>query len=186
MGVRSNGWPMALNCPRIQLPAENRVLQPRPSSPIHPKRRTPVVQNLSPGEHMAKMRLALLDGSFSIHRLNPQQPVPPDLFECPFFSISRTPEELSIVAPESAEIKSDQVEPDWRGIKLIGPLHFGLVGVLADITAALAKAGISIFAVSTYDTDYVFIKSFDVDKALRTLEDSGYAIEPNSGLKGLD
>lgn len=135
---------------------------------------------------MAKMRLTLLDGSFSIHRLNPQEPIPADLFECPFFTVSRTPEELSIVAPQSAKIQSDRVEPDWRGIKLMGPLHFGLVGILADIATTLAEAGISIFAVSTYDTDYIFIKSLHVNNALRTLGHNGYAIESHSGLKGPD
>lgn len=135
---------------------------------------------------MAKMRLTVLEGSFSIHRLNPQEPIPPGLLECPFFTVSRTPEELSIVAPEYADIQSERVESDWRCIKLIGPLHFGLVGVLADMTTALATVGISIFAVSTYDTDYVFIKNADVDEALRTLEDNGYRIEPGSGLKTPD
>ena len=103
--------------------------------------------------------------------------VPSEALAGDFFSVTRTPEELSIVCPESVEIQSDSCEPDWRAIKVIGPLVFSMTGVLAKLSLTLADAKISIFAISTFDTDYLLVKHNDVGRAQTALSGVGYIFE---------
>jgi hypothetical protein len=101
-------------------------------------------------------------------------------------SITRTPDELSIVCPDAAVPPDVEVESGWRALKLPGPIPFDQVGVLA---GPLAAAGVSIFAVSTYDTDYVLVRERDLERALAALEtpdgrqrvSSGSPFEPRIG-----
>ncbi len=86
-----------------------------------------------------------------------------------FLSITRTRDELSIVCPEDAVPPEVQVEPGWRALALPGPIPFEATGVLASLANPLAAAGISIFAISTYDTDYVLVRHDDLDRALAAL-----------------
>jgi hypothetical protein len=90
-----------------------------------------------------------------------------------FTSITRTADELSIVCPEEAVPPEVQGEGGWRALKLPGPIPFGQVGVLASLASPLAAAGISIFALSTYDTDYVLVREAELVRALRALEAGG-------------
>lgn len=91
--------------------------------------------------------------------------------------LSRTDEEISLVCdeadvPASALLRSD----GWRGFRIEGTLDFSLVGVLAGLSAALAQKGIGIFAVSTYNTDYILAKAEDFPRALEALQGAGYRI----------
>ena len=95
-----------------------------------------------------------------------------------FIFTFRTDEEVSFVCetrciPENA----DAVEPGWKAFRAEGVLDFGMVGVIAKITGILAEAGISVFVVSTYNTDYVFVKSENFKKSLALLERCGYNIK---------
>ncbi|MFY9177249.1 MAG: ACT domain-containing protein [Caldicoprobacterales bacterium] len=67
-------------------------------------------------------------------------------------------------------------EKDWRILKIEGPLDFSLIGILASISTVLAQKGISIFAISTYDTDYILVKNKDISSAIVALTDEGYEI----------
>ncbi|MFY9425372.1 MAG: ACT domain-containing protein [Caldicoprobacterales bacterium] len=67
-------------------------------------------------------------------------------------------------------------EKDWRILKIEGPLDFSLIGRLASISTVLAQKGISIFAISTYDTDYILVKNKDISSAIVALTDEGYEI----------
>jgi enamine deaminase RidA (YjgF/YER057c/UK114 family) len=104
-------------------------------------------------------------------------------------SITRTPDELSIVCPDEAVPPDVDAESGWRALKLPGPIPFEEVGVLAALATPLAAAGISIFAVSTYDTDYVLVRERDLERALaaidapggRRLVSSGSPFEPRIG-----
>ncbi|MGD8406628.1 MAG: ACT domain-containing protein [Anaerolineales bacterium] len=78
--------------------------------------------------------------------------------------------------PDSIEIASDKSEPGWACFKVEGPLEFELVGVLAGISSALANAGVSIFASSTYDTDYILVKREQVRVAQEALSSAGYQV----------
>jgi len=123
---------------------------------------------------MEKPTLMVLDGLYAIHRLAPDSPVPPALFEYGFYTISRTHDELSIVAPQSAQIESELVDSGWACMKVVGPLDLNITGVLAGISDVLAEVKISIFAISTYDTDYILVKERDIQKAQQALMEKGY------------
>ena len=123
-----------------------------------------------------KLSLTLLDQTFTIHRLKPEENIPDHALESPFFAITRTDEELSLVLPESFEIESGKSDPGWSCFKVEGPLEFGLVGVLAGISSLLANAGVSIFALSTFDTDYILVKREQVRVARDALTSGGYSV----------
>lgn len=122
------------------------------------------------------LSLTPLDGQFSIHRMQPGTVLPEELFREEFYSVVKTTEELSIVCSDRLELISDKVDRGWNCIKVIGPLDFGLTGILAGISHVLAEAKISIFAVSSFDTDYLLVRSDLLAQALDTLHRAGYTI----------
>ena len=94
-----------------------------------------------------------------------------------FYFIGRTDEELSLVCrTESTPENTTAREDGWRGFRIEGTLDFSLIGILAPITAILAENKIGIFAVSTYNTDYVLVKEENYEKALAVLSTAGYEI----------
>ena len=119
--------------------------------------------------------LSVLKGLYTIHRFGARDKIPTQVFSSDFFSISNSADELSIVCNASIRLNSDKSESGWSCIKLSGPLAFDLTGILADITTALAKVDISLFAVSTFETDYILIKSENLIAARAALQSSGYA-----------
>ena len=123
------------------------------------------------------LTLQVLDGEFTIHRLSPDRAIPPQVLGSDFYSISKTSDELSIVCRSEIEIGAEKSEPGWACFKALGPLDFSLTGILAGIAGALAEAGISLFAVSTYDTDYILVKAGELDIAAQTLAAAGYRIK---------
>ena len=94
-----------------------------------------------------------------------------------FYSLTVTKGEVSLVA-ETARLPQGCVarEDGWRAFVVEGPLDFSLVGILADITSALAESGIPIFAISTYDTDYILVKEDRFEDAYRALKGKGYIL----------
>lgn len=113
---------------------------------------------------------------FGICRLEPTADFPAWTTGSKFLTFSRTPHELSIVC---AEVKIPEGVTAERGRRLFeveGVLPFSLTGVLAAITAPLAEAQVSIFAVSTYDTDYLLVSETDLERAIQVLEAAGHAI----------
>lgn len=124
-----------------------------------------------------KLNLKILDGSFSIHRLSPKHEIPIQIYQDQFFSITKTDEEISVVCSSSVHLDSESTETDWSCIKVLGPLDFSLTGILANISAILAKAEISIFAISTFDTDYILIKSEKLQAAKKALQQAEYDFE---------
>jgi hypothetical protein len=86
-----------------------------------------------------------------------------------FFSVTRTRDELSIVCEESKIPGDVKAERGWRCLKVEGPLDFGLTGVLSSLAQPLAEAKISIFAISTFDTDYIMLKKENLPKAVAIL-----------------
>jgi hypothetical protein len=91
--------------------------------------------------------------------------------------VTRTDEELSIVLPEDSVPMDWKAERGWRCLKVLGPLDLGLVGILASLTSPLAEAGIPIFALSTYDTDYLLVHDADLARATGALSLSGHIVE---------
>ena len=124
-----------------------------------------------------KLKLAILDGEYAIHRLEPEQDIPSSVLKGDFFSITKTDEELSIVCDAHLSVSSEKTEAGWSCIKVLGPLDFALTGILAKISSVLAEAEISIFALSTYDTDYILVKKDKLPVAKKALEKAGYVLE---------
>jgi len=119
------------------------------------------------------MKLKLLGATFAVCRLSPADPTP----EWPrgeFVSISRTPAELSVVCDQVHVPADVRAERDWRCFEVEGPIPFELVGLAARITKALAEARISVFFVSTFDTDYVMVRSASVDAAITALRSARF------------
>lgn len=125
---------------------------------------------------MPKQRLTILDINLTVHRLAADAPIPGDVLDAAFAWTARTDEELSIVCDSRVKIAADRSECGWRCFKVAGPMDFSQVGVLAGISTALAGAGISIFAISTFDTDYILVRSPEIEKAVSALSENGYEI----------
>ena len=125
---------------------------------------------------MPRLKLRETPWRLAVCRLPPDAPLPAWVLhrEAEFFSITRTPRELSVVCAEDDLPPSvdEQVERDWRAFEVIGPLPFTLTGVVSALTAPLAAAGIPVFVVSTYDTDVVLVKSADFLRAFGILAGS--------------
>ena len=122
------------------------------------------------------LTLTLLEGTFSLHRLEPDMEIPSAALRSPFFAITRTDDELSLVLPDTMEIKSNKSDSGWACFRVEGPLDFSLVGILAEISAVLANAKIPIFALSTFDTDYILVKQDHVRAAKEALVTAGYSL----------
>lgn len=89
----------------------------------------------------------------------------------------KTDEENSLVClTEKVPANATERDDGWKAFRIQGPLDFSLIGILANLSAVLARNGIGIFAVSTYDTDYIFTKKCDFSKALNALAKEGYQI----------
>jgi hypothetical protein len=125
---------------------------------------------------MKGLTLHILPERLAVCRLAPDAPVPEPPANAGFWSVTRTSEELSIVLPEEHVQAGWEAETGWRCLKVQGPLDFGLTGILASLVTPLAEAGISIFALSTYDTDYVLVKEGDLEEAKRALSAHGHRV----------
>jgi hypothetical protein len=117
------------------------------------------------------MEVSVLPGTLSVCRLHASERVPSWALELHegFVSITRTPDELSIVCPEEAVAPDTESEDGWRALVVPGPIPFSQTGVLAALANPLAAAGIPIFAISTFDTDYVLVREPDLERALAAL-----------------
>lgn len=122
------------------------------------------------------MKIEVLNGEFSVSRLDSTSKFPDWALKSSFYSISRTASELSVVSETSLIPPGIKTEGGWRMMKVEGILDFSLTGILASITAPLAMSKISIFAVSTFDTDYVLVKEEDLVRSCEVLRLSGFEI----------
>ncbi len=123
------------------------------------------------------LKLSLLPGKYAVCCLPPQSPLPDGLTEQVFWRAMRTPDELSLVVPAEFAQPNWQVQPGWSVIKVHGPLDFSLTGILAGLARTLAEAGISIFALSTYQTDYILVPETQSGTARQALEIAGWIFE---------
>ncbi|MBC8258569.1 MAG: ACT domain-containing protein [SAR324 cluster bacterium] len=118
--------------------------------------------------------LTVLKETYTIHKLERNTTLPEVLTECEFYSLSKTQQELSLVCSEQIFIQSENSSSDWKCLKVAGPLDFNLTGILAGLSDTLAKAKISIFAISTFNTDYILIQKQDLEAAQTALISQGY------------
>ncbi len=122
-----------------------------------------------------RMKLKVFDSKMAICRL-PSDAGVPVWATGEFCSITRTPDELSIVCEQERVPQTVEAERDWRMFRVEGKLDFSLTGILASIARPLAEAGVSIFSISTFNTDYIFVKSGDLVKAIAALKSAGFEV----------
>ena len=132
------------------------------------------------------LTLSLLKSRLVVLRFAPSTTPPTWVFQQAFYNVTRTAEELSIVCDQDAysstkeTMKGDgevaKEEADWACLKVEGPLDFGLTGVLSSLAQPLAVAKISIFAMSTFDTDYILVKSSKLSESIGVLRKEGFTV----------
>ncbi|MEZ7823312.1 MAG: ACT domain-containing protein [SAR324 cluster bacterium] len=121
-----------------------------------------------------KIVLSILEETYIIHKLDQSTNLPEGLTDCEFYSLSNSQEELSLVCPEQILIQSENSSPNWKCLKVAGPLDLKLTGILAGLSDTLEKAKISIFAISTFETDYLLIQKQVLETAKTALKSAGY------------
>lgn len=120
------------------------------------------------------MELKTIPYRFTVCKLMSVGDLPSDADFC---FTAKTDEEISLVCktedvPEKTLVRDD----GWKGFRIEGVLDFSLIGILSKISAILAENKVGIFAVSTYNTDYIFVKEENLDKAINALKDNGYDV----------
>ena len=126
------------------------------------------------GREKRKIRYSVLEGTFAVCRLAPTVAIPEWALRAGLFSITRTAEELSLVCPETHVPAGIPAEYGWACLQLQGPFPFAMSGVLAAFIEPLAEAGIGIFAISTFDTDCVLVKTDRLATTIAKLEQAGH------------
>lgn len=123
------------------------------------------------------MNIKLLEDDFSVGKMVDMNDVD---WTHEFVFASKTDEECSLVCKTADMPKTaDPVEHGWRAMRVEGVLDFSLIGILATLAGCLAQAQISVFVVSTYNTDYILVKKKQLDRAVEVLEENGYTIKKN-------
>ena len=122
------------------------------------------------------LTLSLLPGTFTICRLDPEANIPEWAKAGGFISVTRTSDELSIVCTGANVPEDVKADRGWRCFKVEGPLDLSLTGVLTSLANPLAEARINIFALSTFDTDYLLVKEDNVSRAAEALIRSGHRL----------
>lgn len=121
------------------------------------------------------MELKILEDKFKVIKLSANDEIPKGVLEQDMVSITKTDEEVSIVIKSDFDIARGEVEDNWRAIKVVGQLDFALIGILSKISTVLTNANISIFAISTYNTDYILMKNDKLEQAINALKENGYS-----------
>lgn len=123
-----------------------------------------------------KFVISVLPQTFAVCWIDPTSAIPAWATKSSFFTISRTSEELSIICPQEDVPDNTRSDAGWRCFKVEGPLDLTLTGIFASLANALSNAKISIFALSTYDTDYLMVKQENVDRAASALTELGHQV----------
>lgn len=129
-----------------------------------------------------RLDLSVFDGRFAFCRLDAGAELPPWATRGEFFSVTRTPGELSVVCAERNVPAGVAREDGWACLEVRGPFDFSACGVLASLTAPLADAGIPVLAVATHDTDYLMVKHASLDETVAVLTRAGHRVTRPPGL----
>jgi hypothetical protein len=124
-----------------------------------------------------KLSLKILPGRMAVCRFEPSASLPAWMDGSGFYSVTRTSEELTVVCRETLVAADTTCESGWRCIRVKGVLDFSEIGIMFSITRPLAKAGVSVFVISTYDTDYFLVKEKELPKTIDALTAAGHRID---------
>jgi len=125
---------------------------------------------------MSQLTLRLINENLAIHSLTKNSTIPGEVFSANIFFIAKTFDEISIVLPQNIFIDSDEAELNWQALEVVGPLDFTMTGILSNISTVLANEKISIFAISTFDTDYILVKEEFMESAIEALRTNQYLV----------
>ena len=117
------------------------------------------------------MKLHLLEYNMGVIRLDPETPIPDFVWQSPFYSITRTVSELSLFLAADSIPESVEASREWRALHVVGSLDFEVSGVISGLTLPLASRQISVFSISTYETDYLIVPSDRVEGRRRSSEE---------------
>lgn len=124
---------------------------------------------------MKTLRIVVLPHRLAVCRLAPDAPLP-SWIRGAFTSVTRTDEELSVICDDGAVPADVQAERGWRAVRVPGPIPFEVTGVAAALVSPLAAAGISVFLLATFDTDYLLLKDDVFPRALEVLRAAGHDV----------
>jgi len=115
-------------------------------------------------------------GEYAVCQLDAEEPLPPWLPTAPFWTVTRSGDELSVICSAEAVPQHSSHESGWRLLRMVGPFPFSLTGILESVLAPLAAADVGILAISTFNTDYVFVKHARLTAALEALRAAGHVV----------
>ena len=124
------------------------------------------------------MKLGVLSGSLTVWQLPPgERPLPRPKGREEFWSVTCTSGEISVVSSTDNVPPGVKAQPGWKALAVAGPLDFSMIGVLASLASPLAEAGIPVFVISTFDTDYLLVSSEHLKKTIMVLKKAGHEID---------
>ena len=126
--------------------------------------------------NLPNLTLSILPNHLAICRLSPDADIPAWSKNTEFYSITRSRDELSVVCFTKNVPLNVEAKRDWRALRIEGRLDFSLTGILASLVSPLAEAEISVFAISTYDTDYVLVREKFLSQAISVLKKEGHSV----------
>ncbi len=123
------------------------------------------------------LHLQVIPDRYGIIKLPSTSDIPSWVLDCSVYNITKTPDELSIVCSQNVIPEEILCERGWKGLRVMGHLSFNSTGVVESIAKPLAEDEISIFTVSTFDTDYVFVKESQLDQTVNCLKAAGHHVD---------
>jgi hypothetical protein len=124
------------------------------------------------------LTLIILKDIYTIYKFKPDSDIPDWIKNSDFYSVTKTKDELSVVSKQIDLLTETQgINKDWTILRIQGPLDFSLIGIIAEISGILEEAKISIFTISTYDTDFILVKNKNLIKAIDSIKANGHKIK---------
>ena len=120
--------------------------------------------------------MKILPSEYRIYQLAPNSSIPTQVFDEEFFSVTKTEDEVSLVCSARISIESKNVEAGFSCMQVVGPLDFSLTGILSEISSVFSRENISIFAISTFNTDYILFKTVEAENVKEAFSVSGHKI----------
>ena len=128
------------------------------------------------GDQPHRHHIMVLAGRFAVCRLDAGSPIPAWAWQGDFSSVTRTSDEVSVVCPAAVVPESVRAERGWRVLRVVGIQDLGLVGVLASLAGPIAEAGVSLFVLATFDTDYLLVREANLGAAVEALAVAGHQV----------